>query len=134
MAGIDPFALAGSHTVYGSVPLITPIQRTVSGTTTYNIWDSANGCPFKDGFAVSRFRGIMRGAGGGGMTIQLFRVVSGTATAITDLIDLSGLADQDTFEEARINDAQMGINYGEGLRIVTAGNALTYAWVEGIKV
>ena len=151
MPGINPFQLAGvdfdklanSGTIpssafgaYGSIPFICPAVKTISGTTTYDVWPVTTGNPFPEGIVVTRFRGIMRGAGAGGMTIklQLYRKSNSTAYDITDTISLAALADTDTFEEAKLNDSYMFLVPGDSLRIVTAANPLTFCYAEAIKI
>lgn len=152
MPGIDPFQLAGvdidkanlastifSSSVfgkYGAIPFYCPAVMTVAGTTTYDLWPTTSGVPFPEGILVTRVRGIMRGAGAGGMTLVLqhYALSTGTGTAISDTISLAALADQDTFEEAKLNDGQMYIPPGDTLRIVTANDPLTWVFVEAIKI
>jgi hypothetical protein len=133
MAGVSPLDLAEAHAVYGSIPFLTPGVATVAGTTEYYVWDKGPGCPFYRGCTVIALRGLMTGAGGGGMTVRLYRVRDGTAVAITDAISVAALSDGAPFTEGTIDDAYMTLLRGDNLKIVTVNDPLTLVTVECAK-
>lgn len=102
--------------------------RTIAGTNNYDLFD-ANGAPFP--IRIIQAWGHMLAAADAGDTLLLNRISLGTTVAISDTIDLNaaGLADQDSFDFAQLNDASWLIGTGDNLRLVAAGNTLTETYL-----
>ncbi len=77
---------------------------------------------------------VLKGAGTTGSDVQ----VQNVTTAITDLIDVSGGADQAVFRPATINDAQQEIAAAANLRVAYSSTGADFpgaeVYVTGMKV
>lgn len=107
-------------TGYVGVPFVWAVQ-TVESTSTYD-WTN----PSRRTARVVGIEGYMTGAGGGADTITIHRVVAGTATAISDTLDVSGYADEQRLAHTTISNATNEIRPGDSLRVTTASDALAY--------
>jgi len=125
--GLVPKDCAPISDRFGAV-VSTREQVTVAGTTTYNLQPAG----FERGFRVIGFRGIMTGAGAASDTVRLAAVdgETGTATNITEAIDLSALSENDWIAAASINITAAKLKQGDYLRITTASDALILCYVE----
>jgi hypothetical protein len=117
---------------FGGV-VYTREQVCVAATTTYNLFPQG----FERSARVVGFRGVMTGAGTASDTVRLAAVdgTTGTATNITEAIDVSALSDNDWFSAASLDDTARSLKVGDYLRITTAGgttttNALVTVYVE----
>jgi hypothetical protein len=109
------------------------VVQTVTGDTTYNLYDTAYGLSGpRLAFKVLNAHGIVTGGAGAGTAVVQRVSSTGTATAITDTANLAGLGlvDTDLFDFTQINDATMEVSVGQNLRVTTTGNALCIVYVE----
>lgn len=130
--GIRAFSLGPAHrgrlrsstALYG-IPF-TIIQPCVAATSTYTIFSSD--APKR--FRVFDVTGVMTGAGGALDTV----VVNNGSNAITNTIDVSALADQDTFVAAKINDTNWQVNKNGSLSVVTVSGALCTIYINCVWI
>lgn len=85
-------------------------------------------------YRVIRAWGIMIGAGAAGDTVKVQKVSGGSATDITDAVDVSAKVDKAFFNFGTIDDAQFETTEGDNIRVLTASDALCEIWVECIKL
>lgn len=125
---------------YASQDLFVMVVDTAASMTN-NLCDfSPSGTSFSNGGAASGFpftvigaKFSMTGAGGAGDTVKLQKVSGGSATDITDAVDVSAKANKAISDFGTFDTAQADINNGDNLRIVTASDALCRVVITCVK-
>jgi hypothetical protein len=125
--GLATIEAAYHNNRFGAFTYVREVE-TVAGTSQYAI--VAQG--MERACRVIGFRGVMTGAGAASDTVRLYAVarLTGTATAITEAIDLSALSENDYFSCATLNETARKIMVGDSLRVDTASGALCTVCVE----
>lgn len=115
--GLNGRSVAALGNPLGSPSLV--LSKTITGAETEDLFGGP--CPYP--LRVLRCWGTMLTAGTSSDTCRLQRVREGTTTNITDLADISALADTDTFEFSQYDNDNWTINKGDTLQCVTSGGA-----------
>lgn len=127
--GSNSYHQADHTDEYGGVTFVREQQTAVS-TANYYLFNG--GGVGRQGARVMGFKGIMTGAGAALDTVQLFAIDgdTATATAITEAIDLSALAEDDHFTCAVLEKTARRLAKQDYLRITTVSDAVCIVWVE----
>lgn len=115
---------------YVSQDIFVVELETAAGMTSNVIDSRIYNFPFRVISAVC----VKTGAGAAGDTIKLQKKVGATVTDISDAVDTSAKADKTIYAFGTFDDAQMDINNGGQLRLLTVSDDLSRVTVTCMKM